>query len=199
MKEEWKPFPHFESDYLISNTGRVFSVRANRCLTPKFTAAGYLRISPSVNGYRREVSIHRAVAQAFIPNVENKPTVNPKNEVKTDNRVENLEWATTAEQNVYGTRIERVKSHTDYYNRGIDYAVVAAKHDYYQMNKKQMKPVIQLDTDGNSISCFGGVSEAARSIGVSAGHLCNCLKGVRKTCGGYKWKYAETTDTMQSL
>ncbi|MCD8094546.1 MAG: HNH endonuclease [Ruminococcus sp.] len=78
-----------------------------------------------MNGYRRECSVHRLVALAFIPNPENKPTVNHLNEDKKDNRVENLECATNAEQNVHGTRIECVIAHTDCKNRAIDYAAVA--------------------------------------------------------------------------
>ena len=190
MNEEWRPFPGYENDYLISNKGNVFSIRANRCLKQKLTSRGYLRVSPCVNGRRTEVSIHRAVALAFIPNPENKPTVNHINEVKTDNRVENLEWATNAEQNVHGTRIERVVSHTDYYARNIDYSAVAAKHNYHEINRKQMKPVIQTDEHGIFIAHFDGVAEAARTVGVNTGHLCECLKGGRNTCGGYKWKYA---------
>ena len=188
--EKWKPMPGYEENYLISNYGNVWSIRNSRLLKPKETKAGYLRVSPSVNGYRRECFIHRLVALAFIPNPDNKPTVNHLNENKKDNRVENLEWATNAEQNIYGTRIERVVAHTDWENRGIDYAAVAAKHDYYNMNRKQMKPVLQFDEHGIFIARYDGLSAAARQVGVSAGHLCSCLKGERRTCGGYKWKYA---------
>jgi len=189
--EDWKPFPGFEKDYLISNKGNVWSIRASRLLKLKITAGGYLRVSPSVNGYRKECAVHRMVALAFIPNPENKPTVNHLNENKKDNRVENLEWATTAEQNVYGTRIERAMAHTDWNKRKIDYSVVAAKHDYHQMNRKQMKPVLQFDESGTLIARYDGVAEAARAVGISAGHICCCLKGRRRTSGGYQWKYAE--------
>lgn len=190
MEERWKPIKGYEGTYFVSNHGNVYSLRSAKLLTPIKTRAGYLRVHLSVNGNCKSYVIHRLVALAFIPNPLNKPTVNHKNEQKTDNRVENLEWATNLEQNIYGTRIERVKAHTDYKNRGIDYATVASKHDYKNLNRNQMKPVLQFDKNGFFINRFDGLSEAARSLGISAGHLCSCLKGRRKSCGGYRWKYA---------
>jgi len=190
VNEEWKPMPGFEGYYLISNRGNVWSVRTSKLLKIKTTNAGYARVTPCVNGYRKECAVHRLVALAFIPNPENKPTVNHKNENKLDNRVENLEWATNAEQNVYGTRIERVRASTDYKNRGIDYAAVAAKHDYSQINKNQMKSILQFTKGGIFIAQYAGLALAARTLNINQGHLCECLQGRRKSCGGYQWKYA---------
>nr|DAS34350.1 MAG TPA: homing endonuclease [Caudoviricetes sp.] len=189
-KEEWIPIEGYEGYYEISNLGRVYSIRRNMILKNKISPTGYARVSLSVNGVAKHHAVHRLVANAFIKNPDNKPTVNHINENKLDNRVENLEWATNAEQNVHGTRIERVKAHTNYRERNIDYKQVAAKHNYEELNKKQMKPVLQYDKHGIFIAQFPGVAFAARTVGISAGHLCSCLKGRRKTCGGYQWKYA---------
>ena len=191
LEGDWRPIKGYEGYYSISSDGRTWSHRNCRLLKPAKTRAGYLRVHLSLNGHVSAMSLHRLVAMAFIPNPDNKPTVNHINEVKTDNRVENLEWATMHEQNVHGTRIERVRAHTDFKNRGIDYAAVAAHHDYKNLNRKQMKPVLQYDMDGNFIAKFDGVSEAARSVGVSAGFLCSVLRRNLRSCGGSQWRYFE--------
>ena len=97
-----------------------------------------------------------------------------------------------AEQNSYGTRTQRAVDHTDWEQRTskMDYSIIAAKHKYHEINRKQMKPVLQIDASGKVLARYEGVGEAARSLGVSQGQLCSCLKGRRKTCGGYQWKYA---------
>ncbi len=188
--EIWKPIKGYEDAYLVSNRGRIWSVRRRKPLTLSITRAGYCRAHLSVDGIEKSCTVHRLVAMAFIPNLENKPTVNHINENKQDNRIENLEWATHHEQNIHGTRIARVRKNTDYKARKIDYTIVAAKHDYYKINKSQMKPVLQFDKCGNFIARHEGVASAARNVGISASHLCCCLKGRRKTSGGYQWKYA---------
>ena len=136
IKEEWKYIKGYENLYSVSNYGRIWSHRNKRCLNPILTNKGYLRVHLSKNGKTETFSVHRLVAMAFIDNPEKKPTVNHINEIKTDNRVENLEWATMAEQNSHGTRIERARNNTDYKSRNIDYSVVASKHNYYEMSKK---------------------------------------------------------------
>ncbi|MDO5575339.1 MAG: NUMOD4 domain-containing protein [bacterium] len=188
--EIWKPISGYEDFYLVSNMGRIWSVRSGRALKLPVSKTGYCRTHLSVDGIVKIYSVHRLVAQAFIPNPQNKPTVNHINENKQDNRVENLEWATYHEQNIHGTRTERVRKSTDYKARSIDYAVVASKHNYYEINKEQMKPVLQFDKYGNFIARHEGVASAARNVGICASHICCCLKGRRKSSGGYKWKYA---------
>lgn len=191
--KQWRsvPIPEYADYYLVSNYGDIYSIRSGRCLTPKSTL-GYFRVVLSVGGITKNYSIHRLVALAFIPNPDNKPTVNHINEIKTDNYVGNLEWATHLEQNVHGTRIARAVEHTDWKARTekIDYEQIAAKHNYYEINRAQMKPVVQLSPDDKLIERFEGVSQAARALGIRPSHICCCLKGRRKTCAGYKWKYA---------
>ena len=187
----WKPISGYENEYLVSDAGEVWSVRSNRALTPKLNKAGYLKVTLSRNNHPKTISIHRLVAMAFIPNPDGKPTVNHINEIKTDNRVENLEWATTREQNIHGTRIARAMANTDWSARTakMDYREIARKHDYENMNSQQMKKVVQTDLEGNVIAVFNSIGQAARSVKSSPGHIWQCCNGQRKTCKGSIWNY----------
>lgn len=98
--EEWKPCPEFETKYLISNYGRIKSIGTyNTCKTNSIIAQtkkhgrnGYMQVRLHDNGRARTIEVHTLVAKAFIPNPHNYACVNHKNENKTDNRVDNLEW-----------------------------------------------------------------------------------------------------------
>ena len=192
LTEIYKPvtLPIYEKYYMVSNFGNVRSVRSGKILKKNKSVGGYYRVSLSVGGVYKKVSVARLVALAFIPNTLNKPTVNHINEIKTDNRVENLEWATNKEQNVHGTRLQRVRTHTNYKARKIDYTVVAAKHDYEKLAQINSKPIIQMDLNGNVINVFKSIKEAAQQTNTNNGKICECAKGGRKSAGGFKWRYA---------
>ena len=100
--EEWRDIPGF-TGYQISSEGRVKSMRyggwgGERILKPSPDRYGYLRIDMMLNGKAKHRCIHRLVALAFIPNPENKPTVDHINRDKIDNSLSNLRWATDSEQ-----------------------------------------------------------------------------------------------------
>ena len=86
--------------YSVSNFGRVKNNKKNTILSPR-DLRGYKRVSLWYNGKANDHRIHRLVAEAFIPNVENKPEVNHKNGIRNDNRVVNLEWVTGKENVSY--------------------------------------------------------------------------------------------------
>ena len=117
MMEEWRAVPGYEGLYEVSSYGRVKSLKRyksnnggiplikERILKPYNDKKGYLNVRLRNKNFK----VHRLVAQAFIPNPNNLPQVNHKNEDKSDNRVDNLEWCTAKYNNTYGTRQDKVR------------------------------------------------------------------------------------------
>ena len=112
-KQIWKDIEGYEGKYQVNQIGQVRSLNYHmtgktKRLKPVTNTFGYLQVHLSKNGKCKYYVVHRLVAQAFIPNPDNLPEVNHINEVKTDNRVSNLEWCTREYNNNYGARNERV-------------------------------------------------------------------------------------------
>ena len=107
MNEEWKDIKGYEGLYQISSLGRVYTFKRNKLMTPVKDRKGYLRIKLRVNTCAKSLSVHRLVAEVFIPNPEDKPQVNHIDEDKTNNMVYNLEWVTGKENCNHGTKIQR--------------------------------------------------------------------------------------------
>lgn len=109
--EIWKDIPEFEGEYQASTLGRIRSLKTAmpRVLKPHPGQDGYLKVNLYKEGKQFPMTVHRLIGLTFIENPENKPTVNHINMIKTDNRVENLEWNTKAEQNEYKANKENKK------------------------------------------------------------------------------------------
>lgn len=111
-REIWKDLPKYEGIYQVSNLGRVKSldrINANgamahgKLMSPQDNKHGYLYVDLCKNGKLKREYIHRLVGMTFIPNTNNLPQINHKNEIKSDNRAENLEWCDNRYNNNYGT------------------------------------------------------------------------------------------------
>lgn len=180
--EIWKPVKNYEGLYEVSNKGRV--KRLERVITCKNGVKrhrkerilkdgiyhGYLR----VRLVDRLVYVHRLVAEAFIPNPENKPQVNHKDEVKTNNCVDNLEWMTAKENCNYGTHNERVGEAT---------------------RKRLSKPVAQYTKTGEFVKVWPSAREAGRKLEISQGNISKATRGINETYGGFVWKYVKLKRT----
>ena len=182
--------------YEVSNKGQVKRLdrdtigkdgkkyhRKERILKASLEGSGYLKVHLFDNeGREKTLKVHRLVAKAFISNPEDKSDVNHKDEVKTNNCVENLEWMTHKENMNYGTRTER--------------AVKSISKDTYKAigevtRKRLSKPVVQYSKDGELIQIWSSINEAGRQLGISHGNISLVVQGKRKTCGGFVWKYVE--------
>lgn len=177
--EVWRPVKGYEGLYEVSSFGRIKSLPRNGTVNKEYIMIGsiqkngYKGVILSKNGKKKRVTVHRIVAEEFIPNPLNLPCVNHKSEIKTDNRVENLEWCDWGYNARYGTRGERISK--------------------VQKNRKdQSKPVLQYSMNGVYIGNYPSAKEAHRITGINYGNIKSCCKvGKPKTAGGYIWKYAE--------
>lgn len=160
MKEVWKDIKGYDN-YEVSTEGQVRNKKTGLILKPRVNRGGYLSVVLYSNGKAISKYIHRLVAEAFIPNPENKPEVNHIDEDKTNNRVENLNWMTGKENINYGTRTERTQIPI--------YALYPDDTDEY----------------------FPSTHAAARELGLWQAHIVDVLKGRFKTTGGLRFEYAE--------
>ena len=174
MEEIWKPVVGYEKFYEVSNKGRIKSL-------PRMVHAGHGvyyekkgRIRKPVlnkgNGYymlflagkfnKKCVYVHRVVAQAFCENPKNLEIVNHINEVKTDNRAENLEWCSKEYNNSFNGKDQR-----------------------------SCKPIIKISMGEEYIATWNGAREAAKKLGIEYKNISAVCRGKRDSAGGYKWRF----------
>lgn len=166
MEEIWKDVKDYEELYQVSNLGRVKRVTTGRILKGGKDKYGYLIVNLYKNSVGSIKTIHRLVAEAFIPNPENKPQVNHVDENKTNNSLDNLEWMTAKENTNHGTRNER-------------------------SGKSQSIPIIATNLKTGESMEFYGSNECARQLGLHQASITKVLKGRLKQTGGYTFKYKE--------
>lgn len=173
MTEQWKDIKDFVGLYKISNLGKVLSIKRNIVLHPELSSNGYLRVGLHKGGKVQNKSIHRLVAEAFIPNPENKPQVNHIDGNKQNNTTSNIEWATSSENIIH-------RFHT-LGQKGVNFG------KFGQLNHTS-KRVAQIKND-KIIAEYGSVREAGRITGILPSTIHRCISGKYKHAGNYQWKY----------
>lgn len=170
MEEIWKDIEGYEGLYQVSNMGRVKSVRKNIILKNKIESNGYERVHLYKNKGYKHFLIHRLVANAFIPNTDNLPQVNHKDENKANNRVDNLEWCIPKYNYNYGT--------------------INIRRSQKQLNdKNKSKKVLQFKPDGTFVKEWKSIMDVQRNLGFDNANISKCCRGKYAYAYGYIWKY----------
>ena len=200
--EIWKDIEGYEGHYRISNFGRVYSIKSGILLKQK-NKRGYLEVGLCKNGKHRYMQTHRLVALNFIPNPENLPHVNHKDENKQNNCVSNLEWCTVEYNINYGSRTERATQSnisSGHYKRLAEELKASGffenrtrklresgKYDEMSSNLRKLlsKKIKCIDTG----KIYDSMISASQELGVSQGSISKCCNGKRKSAGGYHFEY----------
>ena len=181
--EVWRPVRDFEGLYEVSNLAQVRSVdrivrganavsdsyethRKGRILKPAMASNGYLFVVLCKDGKHTHATVHRLVAEAFMPNPDNLPEINHKDEDKTNNLPSNLEWCDRKYNVNYGTSIDR-------------------------RAPKFFKPIEQLTMAGQHVAYYNSISEFVRLHNgkYRAGNIYMAAQGKNKSSYGYRWRY----------
>ena len=176
--EIWRDIEGYHN-YQVSNLGRVKSLERNvikgrgglykieeKILKSRKDKNGYLLINLCKEGEMRSYLVHRLVASAFLDNPNNLPQVNHKDEDKTNNRVENIEYCDRSYNINYGNRNEK-------------------------MAKSRSIPILQFTKDGEFVRRWDSSTQVEKELGIDNSSIAKCCRGKHKSVGGFIWGYAD--------
>lgn len=207
MSEIWKPVVGYEGLYEVSDKGRVKSLHyygGDRQVVMSLSRRrdGYLYVGLSKDGKCRHHMVHRLVATAFIKNPDGLEMVNHKDEVRDNNRVENLEWCTRSYNQIYSMNLHPERRQVF----GNNFKDKATGESLSPRTKhipvKYFEPIEQRTLDDEYIRTFEHLAQAAMDTGLQTGNIkAVCDRNARTTpkkthknyvsqCGGFVWRYA---------
>ena len=186
------PIKGFEH-YTVNENGDIFNTLTGKKRKPSVSRNGYCSVDLYNKTKMKRFFIHRLVATAFLPNPNNYPQVNHKDENPRNNNVQNLEWCTAKYNMSYGIggKTRHLK---------IDYTKPCYRENAIKNGKKCSKPVAQYDKEGNFIRAYESAKEASRITKADHSHILDCCnyKPGRYSAGGYIWKFERSDDLSQS-
>lgn len=205
MEEIWKDIEGYEGLYQVSSMGRVRSLghdvwHKGRVLKPCLDGQKhYLMVSLYKDKKHRTMQVHRLVAEAFIPNPLNLPQVNHKDEVKTNNCVDNLEWCDESYNINYndGAAMKRAIK-TRYERHDVKELVAKTKATKIKNGSYSAeKAVNQFTWDGTFVARYVSATEAHKATGTQMHVISRCCRGIHKQGGGFIWLYDEDVNKIK--
>lgn len=187
VEEVWKIIKDYPN-YIVSNLGRVKNSKG-RILKLCLIKDGYYQLCLSKDGISRHHLIHRLVAEAFIPNPNNYPIINHKDENPSNNCAENLEWCTHKYNMNYGNCNKRR-------SKSLKGKIPWCKGK--KITNRKTKMVLQYNLSGILVNVYKSIKEIYETQGFSKGNICQCCNGKNKTAYGYIWKYKDS-DLKQNV
>ena len=196
------------SNYIVSDNGRVRRNGSDKDCSSR-DRKGYLSVDLYKDGKRLTRGIHRLVAEAFIPNVNNKPFIDHINCVRTDNYVENLRWVTAKENANNVITIQRYKDRprsviSQETKQRMSIERMGKNNPFYQKTHSEdfilriSKPIVQVSLNDNLIKVWQSATEASKFFNVSSVAIRRCCSGLSKTSKGYKWYYKKDYDNRNA-
>lgn len=176
-KEIWKDIEGYNGLYEVSSLGRIKSLNYNktgkeRILKGRDNGRGYLFVSLYKDGKSKQYLIHRLVGEAFCENPHGYREINHKDECKSNNMAENLEWCSHSYNNIYNDKAKKV-------------------------GEKNSRPVFGINKVTNHIVVFSSAKEASKHLGINPSNITQCCQGKRyKSVGNYIWQYANQKEEL---
>lgn len=190
--EIWKPVVGYEGLYEVSNLGNVRSLNYRRTntvknLSPSISKDGYIRVNLWKNCKGKVLAVHRLVAEAFVPNPDNKPQIDHINTDKTNNTV----WLNEDGSVNYDKTNLRWVSHKENMNNPLTIKDLSKIRIGNENAKSTYRAVLQYTKDGKLIKEWVSMNSAARELKINRSGIHSCCNGINRTksYGGYVWRY----------